>query len=300
VACGGGSWHDGRVSRCLYVSDLDGTLLRPDGKLGSRTTEVVNALLAAGGMFAVATARSPHGTRRLVGGLALRLPVIAYGGAMVVDLSTPSRRSTITIPASSVQVVLTAAAARGLQPVLFVDTGGVDRFCWLDRDPSDAVREFVGQPPRSPRAKPVQDWHEVDLSAVFYITLIGTEDELTGLESVPHCSVLVAKNTTDPARCYLELTAETATKGHRVAALKEQTGADQVVVFGDSVNDLSMFAVADESYAVAEAPEQVRARATAVIGSSAEEGVATWLAQRLGAAGHLPTTSPETPMSGLA
>jgi hydroxymethylpyrimidine pyrophosphatase-like HAD family hydrolase len=38
-------------SRTLFVSDLDSTLLRGDGTLSPRTTEVVNRLTDAGGLF---------------------------------------------------------------------------------------------------------------------------------------------------------------------------------------------------------------------------------------------------------
>lgn len=44
----------------LYVTDLDGTLLRPDGSLGRRTLTVVNAFIASGGLITDATARSFH------------------------------------------------------------------------------------------------------------------------------------------------------------------------------------------------------------------------------------------------
>lgn len=50
-------------------------------------------------------------------------------------------------------------------------------------------------------------------------------------------------------------------------------------MFGDNANDLPMFEVADECYAVANATAEVRARATEVIGSNDEDGVAHVLAR---------------------
>ena len=49
------------------------------------------------------------------------------------------------------------------------------------------------------------------------------------------------------------------------------------MVFGDETNDLSMFAVADESYAVAGANDKVKRAASGVIGSNASDGVANFL-----------------------
>jgi hydroxymethylpyrimidine pyrophosphatase-like HAD family hydrolase len=54
----------------------------------------------------------------------------------------------------------------------------------------------------------------------------------------------------------------------------------RVICFGDSDNDLSMFALADESYAPENAREEVRAAATAVIGHHDEDGIARFLRER--------------------
>ena len=62
--------------------------------------------------------------------------------------------------------------------------------------------------------------------------------------------------------------------------LREQLGASKVVCFGDSDNDLSMFATADEAYAPANAKPQVLDAATAVIGHHDEDGIARFLRER--------------------
>lgn len=50
-----------------------------------------------------------------------------------------------------------------------------------------------------------------------------------------------------------------------------------MVAFGDNLNDLPLFAAADESYAVSNAHERVRATATGVIASNAENAVVRFL-----------------------
>lgn len=56
-------------------------------------------------------------------------------------------------------------------------------------------------------------------------------------------------------------------------------GAERLVVFGDNHNDLPMFEVADESYAVSNAVPAVLEAATGVIGSNDEDAVACWIAE---------------------
>lgn len=84
--------------------------------------------------------------------------------------------------------------------------------------------------------------------------------------------------------CWIELTHAGGTKARAVRAVAAGAGADRIVCFGDNLNDLSMFAVADQSYAVSNAVREVHAAATAVIGSNADEAVARWLAAAMSTA----------------
>ena len=49
------------------------------------------------------------------------------------------------------------------------------------------------------------------------------------------------------------------------------------MVFGDALNDISMFEIADESYAVLNAVDELKAIATGIIGSNDEDAVANKL-----------------------
>ena len=69
----------------------------------------------------------------------------------------------------------------------------------------------------------------------------------------------------------------TASKSHATQQLKELLGCEKLVVFGDGKNDVDMFELADEAYAVANAVPELKAKATAVIGGNNEDGVAKWL-----------------------
>lgn len=63
--------------------------------------------------------------------------------------------------------------------------------------------------------------------------------------------------------------------------MKAILNADSMVCFGDSWNDLPMFSVADESYAVKNAVEELKKVATGIIGYSEEDAVCKFLMQRM-------------------
>jgi hydroxymethylpyrimidine pyrophosphatase-like HAD family hydrolase len=56
-------------------------------------------------------------------------------------------------------------------------------------------------------------------------------------------------------------------------------GVERVVVFGDNLNDLSMFEVADLAVAVDNALPEVKAAADVVIGANTTDAVARFIAE---------------------
>lgn len=52
---------------------------------------------------------------------------------------------------------------------------------------------------------------------------------------------------------------------------------EKLVVFGDGKNDIDMFLMADESYAVQNADNELKKYADAIIPSNDNDGVAKWL-----------------------
>ena len=75
----------------------------------------------------------------------------------------------------------------------------------------------------------------------------------------------------------MEIIPGTVSKANAILQLKKYLGADYIVAFGDGMNDLEMFELADESYAVENAVDELKAIATEVIDSNDSDGVARWL-----------------------
>ena len=71
--------------KTLYVSDLDGTLLRKNETLSSYTIKTINALTSSGMLFSYATARSLNMAKKVTEGLNTHFPLIIYNGAFVKD-----------------------------------------------------------------------------------------------------------------------------------------------------------------------------------------------------------------------
>ena len=66
-------------------------------------------------------------------------------------------------------------------------------------------------------------------------------------------------------------------KARAIRQLQSLLNCEKLVVFGDGKNDMDMFELADESYAVQNAHEDLKRIATGIISSNDEDGVAKWL-----------------------
>ena len=66
-------------------------------------------------------------------------------------------------------------------------------------------------------------------------------------------------------------------KANAVLHLARLLGCTHIVCFGDGKNDIPMFRIADECYAVANADPELKAIATCIIPGNNEDGVAKWL-----------------------
>ncbi len=113
-----------------------------------------------------------------------------------------------------------------------------------------------------------------------YFTFIAPKDELQPLyERVKKIKGINCVFQQDKYRpeYWLEICPQNATKATAIKRVKELCGCQKVIVFGDSVNDIPMFYMADEAYAVKNAIDELKAIATGTIGDNNSDGVAKWL-----------------------
>lgn len=65
------------------------------------------------------------------------------------------------------------------------------------------------------------------------------------------------------------------------------TDCNYVIAFGDGVNDIEMFELADEAYAIENAAPELKAIVTGIIAGNNEDGVAKWLEQNIRTVGKI-------------
>ena len=264
----------------LYVSDLDGTLLDPEDQISEFTARTINALVKRGMRFTYATARSFTSAQKVSAGLTKELPVIVYNGAFILDGATGEKLWETGFSPEQKDSVRKLGEAQGLSPLVYAFVDGAERVSWRTDRENEGVLRYLENRRGDPRLRPVEDRAALYKGDAFYFTFIGTQEELRPLwdrvKDLPWANVTFQQELYRP-EYWLELMPRDATKANAARKLKALLGCKKLVAFGDAVNDLPLFQAAEERYAVANAVPELKAAATAVIGSNKQDGVARWL-----------------------
>jgi hypothetical protein len=268
----------------LYLTDLDGTLLQPDGTLSAYAERALARMTEEGLIFSFATARSLNTAGKIMEGVPLKFPLIVHNGAFIVEQDNKILHMDGFTREESTDIFAEFASS-GLTPLVYAQINGRSRFSFLRKNCSRAQLEFVetriGNDYDRGRAREIDSADRALDGDVFYFACIDEKEKLgkvhAALEARYRCFYSQDVYT---GEYWLEILSKTASKAAAAQKLKTLLGCDRLVCFGDGINDVPMFTVADECYAVANAAPALKELATAVIGSNAEDGVVKWLEAR--------------------
>lgn len=264
--------------RTLYVSDLDGTLLRPDQKTSPFTNQTIQQLVEQGLYFSYATARSFITASRATAGLHARIPLILYNGAFVLDSETRRILFSNFFPPDEIGWIRSVLDAHRIHPIVYAYIDGNEKFSYHTMQLNGGMRAFLDSRKGDIRERPVTSDEELYRGQIFYFTCIDREETLyPAFRAFENRFQLVYQKELYSGEPWLEILPRSVSKAAAVLWLKEYLGCDRIISFGDGVNDLPMFRVSDECYAVENAVDELKQLATGIIGSNEEDGVAKWL-----------------------
>jgi Cof subfamily protein (haloacid dehalogenase superfamily) len=253
----------------LIATDLDGTLLDNHGNVSQRNADALWAAADAGIIVAFASGRPPH----IVGDLCAAVhPAVTYGvlanGTMVCTLPEGELLTMIGFP--------TAVATDAIQRLraddprygfaLATDRGFAAEHGFFERMPAH---------PKDPPVDDVLDHHDGSVDTVKLLVFHHTKGATELLHEIPR--VLGGElGTTHMGAEAVEVGPPGLDKGSGVRWLCDHLAIDpaDIVVFGDEVNDLSMFAMAGYAVAVENAAPDVLAAAHEIAPPNIDDGVA--------------------------
>lgn len=259
----------------LIASDLDGTLL-PEGTpdIDPKIYEVIRRLQDAGVTFVAASGRNYESVMSIFGSMEKELTVIsdnggylARGGVEMECYSFPRDllEEVVTLVRSIPDVWIMASAARGT---------------YTDMNEPEFVRW-------------IREGYKMDMQVVD--DLLSVSEPL--IKVAIYTCVKDAAEVAEPLRQQLgdrvsiavagerwvDIMMPGISKGRALAKLQQSLGItrEETAVFGDNGNDIPMLRQAAESYAVANARDEVKKAAKYVLGDVSQGAVLAQLEQML-------------------
>lgn len=268
------------VNKVLYVSDLDGTLLRSDEKISDYSCSVINTFVQKGMKFSYATARSLVTAEKVTMGLDAAIPLIVYNGAFIIDnLSNKILNSNFFSESQSTHI-RSILVEFGIYPIVYSYIDGFEKFSYHTDYVNSGLNFFLSSRQNDIRRNPVESIDLLYRGNTFYFTCIGNEADLLPvyeyLKNISYYNCIYQRDIYSREQ-WLEILPSKATKAHAIQQLKELLQCNKVISFGDGKNDISMFEMSDECYAVENAHPDLKSIATGIIGSNDIDGVARWL-----------------------
>lgn len=262
----------------LLAVDLDGTLLDPAGRPHTDDVKAIRAALAAGIHVSIVTGRLYSGTRATAEILGLHGAVGCADGSHLVRARDHATLLHLGVRGAEARRLRSAFARAGVATFVFArdaighDPAGLPFVDYVTTWSSDVrVAESVFD-------HALWDADE----GVTGVVAVGTEDEVRGivaelgreLAGVVASAAFPMRRGAHARLWAMIVRSSAGTKGTALRWIAEHHGValEDTVCVGDWINDLPMFKVAGRSFAMAQAPDEVKAAATDVLPVTSEEG----------------------------
>lgn len=268
----------------LYISDMDGTLLLPDGTFPDDYKKRLNRLIDMGLRFTIATARNYDSAHPILNGLNLKLPVVLFNGVYLADFNSGHvLEYANSIDRQVVENMLKFALPRGIDP--FIYTFGEEHKLYYQNATNPGSQAYVKSLEGDGRLCKVDRFQFQEDEKISGFLLIDTHDQLKPVyqslqeNHFDHLNLYFAEDVSMKGYHWLQSFHQEASKGNMIEILSQklEIPLERIVVFGDYLNDLDMFRIAGRAIAVENALQEVKDSAHEIIGSNSQGAVLQYL-----------------------
>lgn len=267
-----------RNRQVLFVSDLNGTLLDHNRKMSSYTRIKLNHLLARGAQITAATSRTPATVVPLLKDIRFSLPIVVMNGAALYRLQEKTYEQVQFLSHKVSQQVLNLFEkehVNALAYTLFDDVLHIYHGDLINEAEQGYFRDRKNLPLKSfIHGKPSGE------QPIFYFTVFETltviERLYAALKQLPcadDIQMVYYKDNRHEGFYMLNVLSSSATKLTGVQEIAQCSGLEEIVAFGDDLNDLSLLESTPYSYAVENAVAPVKEVAHYQIGPNDSDSV---------------------------
>jgi len=267
----------------FYLTDLDKTFLRTDLSVSDFSRNIFNVAVSNGAKLSVATARSYTGVCKLLKGLHLKEPLIVLDGVMITSPDGDIIHVSALERDIGDEIIEIGKKQADIFPLLVgLDSNGVERFIYpkrRNRYQEELLRTYHNDR-RLLDADPLKAM-EKNLKIVYMEDEEITAKLETALKERFKDEIEIKRSKDPYMDCwFMTVMHAKGDKAHALKKLEEIEGvnSEYTTVFGDSHNDLGLFAAAGRKIAVANAIDELKDVADIVLPwTNDEDAVARFL-----------------------
>lgn len=261
----------------LVATDIDGTLANADGELSATTLRVLRALLDCGVPVVLVTGLNPWPTGRYVRKIGHGVRAISLNGIFLLDDGAIHEGQFVApeIARAAAEMIV----AQAYTPLVY-GADGVSRYFPADGGMTE-VEKLIATRPYQPY-KAVESVDALFPIRPAQVSVCDSNARASRLHPVLDAAfgqrAYVVRVPGQPA--WVEVNHPEARKDTALLALAARLGVepDEIIYFGDSLNDLVVFRALKRCVAVENARPEVKALAWRTAPSNNDDGVARVLA----------------------
>lgn len=271
----------------MVVTDLDGTLLDGNARLGGANRRTLERLGESGGLRVVATGRSLHSARQVLdAGFPIDYLVFS-SGAGILDWRSRELLAVHEMPCEHAQGALDLLLAKGLAFMVHLGVPDNHHFYYhLSRGRAGAENPDFDRRCRryAAFAQPLdgRSLEGLRVSQFLAIEAPGSASHYDALVSeLGHLNVVLTTSPLDHRSRWIEIFSPAASKSRAAEWLRRRHAVahQDVVAVGNDYNDRDLLDWADHAYVVANAAPPLRERYK-VVASNDDQGFAEAVAAR--------------------
>ena len=233
----------------LVVTDIDGTIIKMNGELESKTISVFKKLEEKGIKVVIATGRMYIATSNIINPLNLKTPVICYQGAMIRDEKEVYFEK--NVPKEIASEIINKLREYKAHINLYLRNRLI-----VEQD-DKYIHNYAGD--RHIPYIVVDDLQTVVEDATKLLAIDDNQDKITLIRDemkkiYPDLNIVKSTNT------YCEFVNAQADKGIAIKFLAEKWGinTDEILAIGDQDNDIEMLKVAGTGVAMGNGSENIK------------------------------------------
>ena len=252
----------------LLALDVDGTLLNSEGEVTDKTVKSIREIVDKGVLVLICTGRPTQGTVELFEKLSLKMPVITYNGAKIVNLNTGA--------------ILHEQNLRGIDIKKIVEIGEELKttiIVWAKNQLySNAMNDNVIAYKKLSGVEPIviDNYEDIIQQGATKVLWIDEVEKIAEFQRLLDTRLDADVNYCTSKPYYLEFIDKTVSKGRALSIIcdKYKIKREEIIAIGDGQNDITMLEFAGVGVAMGNSSKEVKDKADYITATNDEEGIA--------------------------